>query len=172
MHNRCLVFGKASINCLIYLSLFLLFALLSTQDQFQRDFYLTRQAEYQTYVGQLGPGMVQQGDLTDPFYFDFISFAQYMTINREIAVDPPMIFEEQQPVDQGEDQPMKFVPVIVKRDPSITNDKLGVVHTNKVGSAILDKFDELYGNTDIALPKFDPNGRRLDPGKLCFSRDY
>ena len=129
---------------------------------------MIRQAEYQPYVELLGPGMVQQGDLTDPFYFDFISFAQYMTINREITVDPPMVFEEQQPVDQGEDQPMKFVPVIVKRDPSITNDKLGIVHSNKVGSMVLNKFDELYGNTDIALPKLKDgtSASRLDPGTL------
>lgn len=37
-------------------------------DQFQRDFFIIRQAEYEPYVNQLGPGMVQQGDLTDPYY--------------------------------------------------------------------------------------------------------
>lgn len=37
-------------------------------DQFQRDFFLIRQAEYQPYVDQLGAGFVQQGDLTNPYY--------------------------------------------------------------------------------------------------------
>ena len=41
-------------------------------DQFQRDFFFIRQAEYQPYIDQLGPGVVQQGMLTDPYYFDFI----------------------------------------------------------------------------------------------------
>ena len=45
----------------------------SLQDQFQRDFFLIRQAEYEQYVKDLGPGIVQQGYLTDPYYFDFIS---------------------------------------------------------------------------------------------------
>ena len=35
-------------------------------DQFQRDFFLTRQAEYKTYADSLGPGAMQQGDLADP----------------------------------------------------------------------------------------------------------
>lgn len=107
----------------------------------------------------MGPGLVQQGDLTDPYYFDFISFAQYQVINREITNDPPMMFEEQQPVDQGEDQPQKFVPVVVKRDPKITNDKLGAEHSRMVGSAILDRLQETFAGTDSALPKIAPMSR-------------
>ena len=37
-------------------------------DQFQRDFFIIRQAEYELYVNQLGVGFVQQGDLTNPYY--------------------------------------------------------------------------------------------------------
>lgn len=103
--------------------------------------------------------MVQQGDLTDPYYFDFISFAQYETINREISQNPPFVFEEQQPVDQGEDKPLKFVPVVIKRDPSLTNDKLGPEHGRIVGAAILDRLEEIFGQTDSAIPKIAPNSR-------------
>ena len=53
------------------------------QDQFQRDFFLIRQAEYEQYVKDLGPGMVQQGYLTDPYYFDFISV-------RKVAISGPL----------------------------------------------------------------------------------
>ena len=63
-------------------------------DQFQRDFFLVCQAEYMAYADSLGPGAMVQGDLADPNYFDFISFAQYTTICREIG-DPNSVFEEQ-----------------------------------------------------------------------------
>ena len=41
-------------------------------DQFQRDFFLIRQAEYEPYIQTLD-GLIslpQQGDLTNPYYFD------------------------------------------------------------------------------------------------------
>jgi len=129
------------------------------QDQFQRDFFLIRQAEYEQYVSDLGPGIVQQGYLTDPYYFDFISFAQYATINREIFQDPAVLFSEQQPMQVGEDEPQQFISTVVKRDPSLTNDHLGPTHQKMVASAILDRFDETFGATDARIPKFEPNSR-------------
>jgi hypothetical protein len=137
---------------------------LSRKDQFQRDFFIIRQSEYEPYIKSLGPGLVQQGDLTDPYYFDFISFAQYETINREITKNPPMVFEEQQPVDQGEDMPQKFVPVVVRRDPSMKNSMLGPEHTRKVGAIILDRLEEIFGGSDSAIPKI-PRKSRPDTGK-------
>jgi hypothetical protein len=35
-------------------------------EQFQRDFFLLREAEYKTYADYLGMGVLQQGDLADP----------------------------------------------------------------------------------------------------------
>jgi len=65
-------------------------------DQFQRDFFLVRSTYYQDYVTALGGStVVKQGDLTDPNYFDYISFAQYRTINYEL-LKPASIFKEQQ----------------------------------------------------------------------------
>lgn len=49
------------------------------QDDFQRAFFLFRQSEWEGYKS-LHPS-VTQGDLADPAYFDFISFAQYATIS-------------------------------------------------------------------------------------------
>merc|ERR1711966_353214 len=63
-------------------------------DELEKDFFLVRQAEYSFYKDALGAGAMQQGDLADPNYFDFISFAQYATISREI-INPPAVFEEQ-----------------------------------------------------------------------------
>ena len=107
--------------------------------------------------------MVQQGDLTDPYYFDFISFAQYKTINREITMDPPMIFEEQQPIDQGDDKPQKFATVVIKRDPKLANSMLGPEHNRRVGNLIVNRLQELYTGTDVSIPSFT-SIRRPDSG--------
>jgi len=128
-------------------------------DQFQRDFFIIRQAEYEPYVKSLGQGYVQQGDLTDPYYFDFISFAQYSTINREISQKPPLVFEEKQPVEVGEDLPQEFVTRVVRRDPAMTNDRLAPEHSRRVGKAILDRLDETFGGTASSLPKIAPGSR-------------
>jgi len=134
--------------------------------QFQRDFFLIRSSEYEPYIQQLGPGFVQQGDLTDPAYFDFISFAQYLTINRAIA-DPANIFEEQQPIleqsakaaasndnDSSAPTPQKFETVVVRR--TIPNDQLVDEHDQRVGTAILQFLEDRYGGTDIRLLKSEP----------------
>eukprot|EP00536_Pseudo-nitzschia_multiseries_P002539 jgi/Psemu1/294852/fgenesh1_pm.34_\ len=140
-------------------------------DQFQRDFFLIRSSEYETYTNNLGVGMVTQGDLTDPYYFDFISFAQYKTINREVTQDPPFVFEEQQiaPEDPNEspnatlnpNKVARFVPVIVQRDPALTNKLLIPTHEKKVGAAILDKLTETFANTDSKIP--DVGNNKPDP---------
>jgi hypothetical protein len=125
-------------------------------DQFQRDFFLIRSSEYEYYIKCLGDGICTQGDLTDPYYFDMISFAQYKTINRELTQDPPSVFQEMQlaPEDQQtEDGKGRFIPVVVKRDPSITNDMLVPMHSQKVGSKILDRLNEIFGDTDSKIPE-------------------
>ena len=127
-------------------------------DQFQKDFFLIRQAEYQYYSDSLGVGAMSQGDLADPNYFDFISFAQYATISREI-VNPPAVFEEQQPVEVGEGQPQRFDAVVVRRDPAIKNSDLPRIHTEIVGNAILDKLIEKFGETASAIPTIEPGSR-------------
>jgi hypothetical protein len=75
-----------------------------------------------------------------------------------------MIFEEQQPIDQGEDKPQKFVPVVIKRDPSLTNAMLIPEHNRMVGSLILDKLEETFGGTDSSIPKLERNSKP-DSGK-------
>jgi hypothetical protein len=108
--------------------------------------------------------MVQQGDLTDPYYFDFISFAQYLAVNREISNNPPMVFEEKQPRDVGEGLPFEFVPVVVRRDPSLSNDRLAPEHSRRVGAAILEYIDETLGDTGAGLPNFPLDQHRPSPG--------
>ena len=121
-------------------------------DQFQRDFFLIRSAEYQTYVDLLGPGAVQQGDLTNPAYFDFISFAQYATINREI-LNPETVFEEQQPVEVPEGEPQKFVPIVIKR--KVESALLPSMHDEMVGDKVLNRLAEVFGGTEAQIPAID-----------------
>ena len=120
-------------------------------DQFQKDFFLIRQAEYKYYADLLGAGAMQQGDLADPNYFDFISFAQYATISREM-ISPPVVFEEQQPVEVGEGGSQQFNAAVVRRDPSVRNSDLPGIHTKIVGNAILDNLIEKFEETAAAIP--------------------
>jgi len=102
---------------------------------------------------------VQQGELTDPYYFDFISFAQYATIAREVSKDPPAVFEEQQPEEVPEGEPQKFVTKLVRRDPSLSDDMLAARHSSIVGSTILDRLEEVFGGTKAAIPKIARGSR-------------
>ena len=109
--------------------------------------------------------MVQQGDLTDPYYFDFISFAQYETMNREISQDPPFVFEEQQPLDGGENELQRFSTVLVRRDPNLSNDKLASEHSRLVGSSILSRLADTFADT-LAVRKLGP-GTTPQAGKYA-----
>lgn len=65
-------------------------------DAFQKRFFLIRQDEWQPYLARARAALgrpPEQGDLTDPLYFDFISFAQYETIN-DFLKRPRKLFEE------------------------------------------------------------------------------
>mmetsp|Transcript_30730 Transcript_30730/g.60828 ORF Transcript_30730/g.60828 Transcript_30730/m.60828 type:complete len:463 (+) Transcript_30730:11-1399(+) len=150
-------------------------------DQFQRDFFLIRQAEYQTYVDGLGGfGTVSQGDLTDPNYFDFISFAQYSAISRDVNDDPlPVVFTEQQlapslsppsegdknsPFVVGSSEVSRFVDVVVRRDPNLLDNRLlPIEHSKRVGDRILQRIEDIFGRTASALPDLGSLGTRPDP---------
>ncbi|CAN0529117.1 unnamed protein product, partial [Ectocarpus sp. 12 AP-2014] len=47
-------------------------------DDFQKQFFLLRQGEWLGYKENFP--RIKQGDLADPDYFDFISFAQYASV--------------------------------------------------------------------------------------------
>ena len=125
-------------------------------DQFQRDFFLIRSAEYLPYINTLGPGSVKQGELQDPYYFDFISFAQYATIDREMT-DPPIVFQEQQPVEVGEGELQKFVPNVVRR--TVDTKLLPIKHSEAVGNKILNRLNDIFSGTEAAIPTMKPGSK-------------
>ena len=114
--------------------------------------------------------MVQQGDLQDPYYFDFISFAQYACISRAINQDPPIVFEEQQPQNlQEDDTPTQFAAKLVKRNQLLTNDMLAPEHSKLVGEEIVNRLEEIFSNTTSAMPFISPNSR---PGAEMILRAF
>ncbi|CAM9178448.1 unnamed protein product [Discosporangium mesarthrocarpum] len=115
-------------------------------DEFQRDFFLFRQDEWADYKGQYQG--IQQGDLTDPAYFDFISFAQYASISRGMKAGRG-IFEESVGA-EGEKK-------TVQRDPTFADNRLlPGEHSRRVGDRILAYLQETYAKAGPVLIR-DPS---------------
>eukprot|EP00854_Cymbomonas_tetramitiformis_P030445 gene30445-38053_t len=87
-------------------------------------------SEYEPYVLSYSPLKPRQGDLTDPLYFDFISFAQYLTVSKQIPKGE-QVFTEQVNA-EGETR-------TVRRDPALRdNSRLPDVIAERVGDLIYD----------------------------------
>ncbi|GAB4822963.1 hypothetical protein N2152v2_010009 [Parachlorella kessleri] len=98
-------------------------------DGFQKDFWKLRAAEWQPYTVQYLPLRVPQGDLTDPNYFDFISFSQFAAISREIP-QGRQVFKEYCEDCEGMTR-------LVTRDPSTQdNARLPELHARLTGERI------------------------------------
>merc|ERR1719424_2092008 len=111
-------------------------------NQFQKDFFVLRQGEWDRYRQEL-PNL-QQGDLSNPSYFDFISFCQHATIAAEMRTGS-QIFEEL--IDaEGTSQ-------VVTRPPELAdNAALPAAHAERVGNVLLDKICEKYTRLSPKLP--------------------
>jgi hypothetical protein len=70
-----------------------------------------------------------------------------------MTIDPPLVFEERQPVKVGDDEPQQFVSTIVRRDASITNALLPRQHDARVGMAILNRFQDVFEAGGGGLPE-------------------
>jgi len=81
-------------------------------NQFQKDFFLLRQDEWEKYIKE---NDVQQGDLTNALYFDFISAAQFASITQSIQ-GAKQIFEETSGVENEKH--------VIQRDPKLKDDNL------------------------------------------------
>jgi len=140
-------------------------------DQFQKDFFLIRQAEYLPYTNALGPGLVKQGQLDDPLYFDFISFAQYAAISRDITQNPQVVFEELQPEEEftknGTFIQQRFVTNVVRRDSSLMDNNLLPIRFDEiVGGKIIDR---IIGETPSAFPSSITDGSKPNVNVVLLS---
>ena len=111
-------------------------------DEFQKDFFLLRQDEWDEYRQKLP---VMQGDLADPAYFDFVSFAQYATIAQ--GMKKGRIFFEELIDANG-------TSVVVQRDPKLpqSNDALPALLSERVGERILTWMDNNATNLAPKVP--------------------
>ena len=117
-------------------------------DQFQKSQFIFRQREWDDYRTKL---QVSQGDLTDPAYFDFISFCQYATIADGMR-QGRIVFEELTDANGTS--------TIVSRNPSLpqSNQALPAAHSLRVGDRILDWMLERYAAAPSLKPVI-PEGR-------------
>jgi hypothetical protein len=118
-------------------------------DEFQKEQFLFRQREWDTYREKLP---VMQGDLTDPAYFDFISFCQYASIASGMRRGR-MIFEEL--IDAN------GTSVIVSRAPTLPqrNELLPEAHSIRVGDRLLNWMLERYDG--VLRPVIPPTSSAL-----------
>ncbi|CEM07055.1 unnamed protein product [Vitrella brassicaformis CCMP3155] len=108
-------------------------------NDFQKDFFLYRQNEWERYRERLKPMPITQGDLADANYFDFISFAQYLTLYTEMCSGQQLFVEKTGAT--GEEQ-------LVRRPAFLAdNSLLPSEHSRRVGDRLLDFLIDRF-NTD------------------------
>eukprot|EP01025_Chloroclados_australasicus_P065062 TRINITY_DN8802_c0_g1_i4.p1 TRINITY_DN8802_c0_g1~~TRINITY_DN8802_c0_g1_i4.p1 ORF type:complete len:367 (-),score=26.50 TRINITY_DN8802_c0_g1_i4:253-1248(-) len=124
-------------------------------DKFQVKFWKLRQSELEPYTLQYSPVKVRMGELSDPLYFDFISFSQFASIQKELA-DAQMVFKEYcGDCDDGSYR-------VVKRDSSISdNTQLPGLFSKKAGDLIYTGLLEGFRGEQFGAPApvkaTDPN---------------
>lgn len=102
--------------------------------EFQKTFFLFRQSEWQLYK-QFHPNVIQ-GILSDPYYFDFISFAQYAVISDKIKLARSDFIETINA--QGDT-------IVVNRDTRLVpNEMLTQLHGKIVGNKIIEYLYSTY----------------------------
>lgn len=119
-------------------------------DKFQVKFWKLRQSELQPYTLLYQPLRIKYGDLTDPLYFDFISFSQYTTISAAMQAGE-LVFQEKLGA-SGEVQ-------TVRRDSRLrSNADLPAVFKQRTGARIYQALVEGFEGADFGAPTPCPPG--------------
>lgn len=114
-------------------------------DKFQMKFWKLRQSEVEPYTLQYNPLKVKYGDLTDPLYFDFISFAQFATISNEMR-NGEYVFQERNGAN-GELQ-------TVRRDASaLANSRLPLAFSRRAGNLIYSRLLQGFEGESFRVPR-------------------
>ncbi|KAL2652578.1 hypothetical protein R1flu_020706 [Riccia fluitans] len=123
-------------------------------NKFQQKFWKLRQSELEPYTLQYKPLKVKYGDLTDPLYFDFISFSQFATISQEIR-NSEVVFQEKVGAN-GETR-------TVRRDASLSdNSKLPTAFIKRAGDLIYQRLVEGFEDQSFNAPSPLPEGSSFD----------
>ena len=118
-------------------------------DTFQINFWKSRQSEWEPYTQQYSPLKIEQGKLTDPLYFDFISYTQFKVVSKEIPRSQS-VFEER----SGAEGTTK----VVRRDATLSDNKvLPAVLAQRLGDTIYARVRYGFEGTgfDAPEPAFD-----------------
>lgn len=112
-------------------------------DDFQKQFFDIRSKEWEKFI-KTNLGM-RQGILTDPRYFDFISYAQMLTIQFFIR-DPRVIFEERYGDENGH-----WYTRVVRRDLSrlATSRDILQAWRIQVGESIYNRIQNTFNSPQI-----------------------
>ena len=114
-------------------------------DTFQINFWKSRQSEWEPYTTQYSPLKIEQGKLTDPLYFDFISYTQFKVVNKEIPRSQS-VFEER----SGAEGTTK----VVRRDATLSDNKvLPAVLAQRLGDTIYARVRYGLEGTDFDAPE-------------------
>lgn len=117
-------------------------------DKFQQEFWLTRRAEWEPYKMLYDPIVVEQGKISDPLYFDFISAMQFSTLSNEMR-NGKQVFKEY--CEECEDSYR-----LITRDPSLMdNAKLPFAFYNRLGARLLLKLMDMEDFRDMILPSIE-----------------
>ena len=139
-------------------------------DQFQVKFWKSRQAEWEPYTFQYAPLVIEQGNLEDPLYFDFISYVQFEVVAREMPKSAG-VFEER----AGAEGTTR----VVRRDPSLADNAiLPAVLAQRLGDTIYARLR--YGFEDTAFPgcpeparlgdEFEANAATIEKGVAALTK--
>ncbi|WIA08996.1 hypothetical protein OEZ85_008410 [Tetradesmus obliquus] len=134
------------------------------KQQFEAKFWKLRQSELEGYNYLYSPIKMRAGDLSDPLYFDFISFSQYATISREMG-QPQRVFEEYYeicPPGAGDDDPCESGQKVVTRPPQYADDsQLPAYFFQKTGDLIYDGLLNGFRGEDFGGPPPAPAGASI-----------
>ncbi|GFR46801.1 hypothetical protein Agub_g8433, partial [Astrephomene gubernaculifera] len=114
-------------------------------NEFQKDFWKLRASEQEAYNLQYSPLKPRVGDITDPLYFDFISYSQFSTILREMPKGQ-QVFKE-----YCEDCP--DLTRVVRRDAALQdNSQLPAVFFTRTGDRIYSYLKDGFRGTQFGAP--------------------
>ena len=126
---------------------------------FQRFFFLERQSAWQPYLNLYSPTRIDQGDLSDPLYFDYISAAQYLTLARILRDASsgalPLLYERTVyvPPDEEAGTEERWETSVARRNPDL--DDAGALQAfieRAVGDTILGHAETDFADAKVTVP--------------------
>jgi hypothetical protein len=130
-------------------------------DGFQKSFWKRRAAEQEAYLALVSPLRVQQGDLEDPLYFDFVCFAQLVSVGQLMRAGvAQQVFQEA----TGAEGTVQTV----ARDPALRDDALlPEAYAQRVGDKIFAGLRDGFEEEQFGGPPACPPAAAADARFTC-----